>query len=478
MLINLSNLKYIFLYLSLGFILLMPGCSPLHKKTTDKNYYNENKLIEQKEPVSVTDDGKKQLYKLKSDKPLSIDDVIALALIQNRQIQIALRNEKIAKDRIDQSFSEYLPSLELSSNYNYRNNDPGMKNPTTGAKNISGEKGTFASSVTASYVLTDFGGRSCRLNAAEIDKLIAKFVSLEEYQRITFEVTEFYFKVLQAKHFFDVAKKAVARCSKQVDISMDLFKNEIVAKNDVLSSEIRLAEAKQMLITAENNEILIRAALNFKLGIDIDNQTDIIDITEIPKFPLEYKRCLLMAIDNRPELKRLKSEKEKAKNNLKAKKAEFAPQIRAEGSYNYSSDEYRLNDSYLAAGIFLQWDFIKGGKVPAKIREAHRFIEQAEDFIKLQNDAIALEVKTAFLRCDENRKRIDVAKQAVNQADENLRIFEDQYKEALVSINEILIAQTLITKTNFDYYTALYDYHIAFARLENAIGTRILVKNK
>jgi outer membrane protein TolC len=58
----------------------------------------------------------------------------------------------------------------------------------------------------------------------------------------------------------------------------------------------------------------------------------------------------------------------------------------------------------------------------------------------------------------------------VEQAKENLRIIEEQYKEQVATQTDVLVAQTLLTQTMTNYYNALYDFKIAKAVLMRAIG--------
>ena len=398
--------------------------------------------------------------------------------MRNQRIRIALRNEGIADDTLAQVFSQYYPSINMRAGFTTRNNDPGLTNPDTGADMVSGERDVFSGSVSASYLLTDFGGRYYRLKGAQLDAAISRIVSLDEYRKISFEVAEAYFNLLEAQHFFKVAEDSLQLFAKQLKVSRDMYENELVAKNDLLSAEIGHARAQQTLVTGENNIALSKATLNFILGIDIDNATQIQDVTGVPEVSLDYQRLLIVAIDNRPELMRLRKEKNKAEANLKEVKSEFAPSIVANAGLYASSDDYHLNKDYLSAGIFLQWDLIKGGKIPARVRQAGRFVEQVEDRIQLQDSAVSLEVKSAFLRIEENRKNIIVAKSAVIQSEENLEIFQDQYKFNLVSITDVLTAQNSLTRSRFNYFATLYDYYKSLARLENAVGARIFSRDR
>ncbi|MBW1813960.1 MAG: TolC family protein [Deltaproteobacteria bacterium] len=408
--------------------------------------------------------------------PLSLDEAVSMALLRNQRIRIALRNEGIADDALAQVFSQYYPFIEINGGFTSRDNDPGLSDPKSGRIQISGEREVFSGSIFANYLLTDFGGRYFRLKGAQLDAAIARIVSLDEYRNVTYEVTESYFNLLKARHFYDVAEGSNRLFAKQLQVSRDLYDNEIVAKNDVLSAEIGLANAQQALVTAKNNIAITKAILNYILDLDIDHPTEIEDVTAPPDVSLDYRRLLLLAIDRRPELMRLRSEKNKAEAVLKATIAEFAPSIVASAGYRTTSDEYPLNKDYVSAGIFFKWDIIKGGKIPARIRQARRFVEQVEDRIALQDSAVALDVKTAFLRVDENRKNITVAEKAALQSEENLRIFQDQYHYNIVSITDVLAAQSSLIRSQFNYYTTLYDYHLSLSRLESAIGTRIFSK--
>ena len=89
-------------------------------------------------------------------------------------------------------------------------------------------------------------------------------------------------------------------------------------------------------------------------------------------------------------------------------------------------------------------------------------------------DKISLEVKQAFLRIQESEQNILTVEKAIEQAKENLRITEEQYKEQVATETDVLVAQTLLTETLTNYYNALYDFKIARAVLNRAIGQEVL----
>jgi outer membrane protein TolC len=58
----------------------------------------------------------------------------------------------------------------------------------------------------------------------------------------------------------------------------------------------------------------------------------------------------------------------------------------------------------------------------------------------------------------------------VTQAEENRRLNEERYQEQVGTATEVIDAQTLLTRTRVNYWTALYDHQMAKAELLWAMG--------
>jgi outer membrane protein TolC len=114
---------------------------------------------------------------------------------------------------------------------------------------------------------------------------------------------------------------------------------------------------------------------------------------------------------------------------------------------------------------FWQWGRTLYGRKEKLSRLAQAKISKADTL-----DKIELEVKQAFLRIQESERNILTIEKAIEQAQENLRITEEQYKEQVATQTDVLVAQTLLTETMTNYYNALYDFKIARAVLNRAIG--------
>ena len=68
---------------------------------------------------------------------------------------------------------------------------------------------------------------------------------------------------------------------------------------------------------------------------------------------------------------------------------------------------------------------------------------------------------------------ISSAKKAVESADENYRISREKYKSGIGSNLEMIDAQTALTEAKTNLYQAQFDYQIAKARVNRALGREI-----
>ena len=58
----------------------------------------------------------------------------------------------------------------------------------------------------------------------------------------------------------------------------------------------------------------------------------------------------------------------------------------------------------------------------------------------------------------------------MTQGEENLRLNEERYKESVGTATDVIDADTLLTRTRVNYWTAVYDHQMAKSQMLWAIG--------
>ena len=84
--------------------------------------------------------------------------------------------------------------------------------------------------------------------------------------------------------------------------------------------------------------------------------------------------------------------------------------------------------------------------------------------------AIRLQVRQSWLDIQETRQRMTVAGQALEQAQENLRVARDRYTSGMGTNTEVLDAEALRHKSETNHIDAIYDNALAQLQLRRAVG--------
>ena len=123
-----------------------------------------------------------------------------------------------------------------------------------------------------------FHGLALRVShrLAELDVELAQVEKERVRQELVFHVKEAYYRLLQAKRRAEEAQKSVERLRAHVKEARGLYEQGLIAKNDLLQSEVALAEAEHALVIAQNAVELARSQLNVLLQRPVTARTEVV----------------------------------------------------------------------------------------------------------------------------------------------------------------------------------------------------------
>ncbi|MEY4932125.1 MAG: hypothetical protein RLZZ403_445, partial [Pseudomonadota bacterium] len=176
------------------------------------------------------------------------------------------------------------------------------------------------------------------------------------------------------------------------------------------------------------------------------------------------------ALQNRHEIAALTAQGEALGHAAAAERSRLAPQVSLTGGYQYLENQALDRDTFAMAGVGVRWALFDGGQVrnrSASLRQTQRATEQRLDDLR---SMIALEVRQAWFTLQESRARTEVARGAVEQAEENLRIASQQYAAGLVNSTRVLEAEALRVQSLGNRENAVLDVSLAQLRLARTIG--------
>ena len=402
---------------------------------------------------------------------LTLKQTIDNAIKANLGLQASREEIKATEATKKAQRTNFFPTL--SATYRYDRND---------GENIliPDERYTFVASFTQPLftgfdLINRYKIASLGLDAAKIEERLVR-------QDIIFEAKNIYFELLRTQKLLNIAKETITQINSQKEVAENYYQVGMTPLNDLLQAQVELANAKQELIIAKNNMENAESDFNTLLRRPIDTPVAIEDILDYSPFEKDLDYCFAEAEKNRLEITIADLNVEIGEKELKLARKDYYPSISLQGNYYRMGTEPDLSDpssdlsdsSSWDIQAVATWNFWEWGRTYYGVDEKLSRLSQAKLRKKEILDNIQKEVKKTYLRTKEAEKAIITIETAIEQAKENYRINEERFKEQMATSTDLLIAQTLLSRTMTNYYNALYAFQIAKAALYRAMGQEII----
>ena len=330
---------------------------------------------------------------------------------------------------------------------------------------------THSNTLTASMPIYTGGKLSGTIKQAKAGYLISEQGLQKAYNDMRTTVTNGYFDMLQADNMQKLGRESVERLADHLKNVEAQYEVGVVAKVDVLRSQVELANAKQSLIKAENAYQIAEANLNKIVGLPMDTQLKLDNLLVYTPYENDMQYCLDYAAMHRPELEQAKQNVEAAKGALRVAISGHMPQVAATASQNWNNKNWPGDENgNWYVGVSVGLNIFDSGVTTSKIHGAEADLAKAHETYRDTVDAVNLDVRSNYLNLREAEKRIDTTKLAVSQAEEDYRIAQLRYMNGVGTNTDVLDAQVALTDAKTNYLQAMYDYNTCKTNLETAIG--------
>ncbi|NOY53094.1 MAG: TolC family protein [Deltaproteobacteria bacterium] len=413
-----------------------------------------------------------------SDKSLrlTLEEAVRIALTQNSEIKMAESSVAAAREAARSKSADLLPKFETRYSAVRLNDDPEVIFGK-GLEFIAGSKPNYRWTVGFTQpVFTGFALTTAKeLAALGVDT--ARLNKEEAEEEIILRTRAAYFQHLLAERLKGVAEEAVRRLRAHLKDAQALYDAGMIPQNDLLKSKVRMAEAEQEEVRAGNRVELTRSQLNLLLRREINAKTQLTDVLTWTPYNLTLKDSLARGLAKRPAIQATQLAVEKADKGVRLAESRYYPNLVMVGEYERQGDTAAVNGNgytntkNASIGLEARWTFFEWGKTGAEVSRSRYEKERAVEAGRRLRDRIALQIKQAWLDLQTAGKNIETAKTELEQAKENYRITDLQYKEQMTTSTEVLDAESLLTQAETHNYGALYGYNLARASLERAMGT-------
>jgi outer membrane protein TolC len=395
-------------------------------------------------------------------------------LRNNPRLRAALAAIERTQGQEQAAFAPFLPQVELLTHSGVTSQALGPASAgMTGIILPSGDgvHGYAQAEVQLQWTLCDFGRTSGRYGQAVAREQIASLQAGRAEETVAFDVATGYLQALEAKASRVIQEEAIRRAEATLHDTLSRRAAGVADKDDVLRSDVELAEAQDGLDIAEERELAALARLNNSMGRNASLPLQLIESETSPPFGQSLLQCLELAASQRREIGVARQAIAAAQNGRQAVAAEFLPKVYALSSAGVIGGEHILQGTQEGAGLHIDVPLYAGGRHKGDLRAAEADIREASANAQSIVDAVSLEVTLAYRSVATAQKRIDHLRPAITEARENLRLVGNKYRNGSATPTDIVDAETTLTRAQQRFSSATYEYLAALARLDYALGS-------
>lgn len=323
------------------------------------------------------------------------------ALAVDRSLKAARENTAAAESLLEAARSSRLPGVSLEAGYTALDQTPAFRADLLGQQLQMPMAQQESAAYKAMATLPLYtGGRIERgIDAAAAGLEAARLGETADVQNLRLRVADAYVNVLRAGRMLRVAESHVESLAAHARDVENLHEQGMVARSDLLSARVALADARQKALQAANALDLARAAYNRLLGRPLEQAVRLDELALGGQASLA--RLTERALVQRSELAALARQIEGLRHQAAAVRGENRPQLALSGGYGYQQNRYQVHEGQWMVILGARWNVFDGGVISHRAgaveHQAAALTEQREDIASM----IGLQVRQAWLDVEE-----------------------------------------------------------------------------
>ncbi|MBI3804522.1 MAG: TolC family protein [Nitrospirae bacterium] len=407
---------------------------------------------------------------------LTLDQAIDLALRFHPTLRTARATTQVQEARLGEARSDFYPKVDLTADYRRSTANFAPSSQTGSSLNRLAGLGTsnssfdnYSSVLSLQQRIFDFGKTGATVESAREEVQASRWTEEATREDVVVNVKVAYFALLGTRYLVRVNEETVQQFEQHLEQAQGFFSIGTRPKFDVTKAEVDLTNARLNLIRAKNNAEVARVTLANAIGLPNQSIGELEDILNFKKFEVTEKEALEEAMSQRPELRSILATKRAAEASVRATQRAFFPVLSGTADYTYRGQDFPLIWNW-DVGLNLTFPIFSGFLQKSQVAEARANLGTVFGNEELLRQNIFLEVRQTYLNLLEAEERVLTSNIVVRQAEENLELANGRFQAGVGTSVERTDAQVLLTNAKTTQIQSLYDYKVAVAHLEKAMG--------
>jgi len=408
---------------------------------------------------------------------LTLKEARTQALENNHRLLEQAAHIESAEIGYDIATSRRLPEVSATGSALYFTNPPSALFPD------------FISNVGLNAQYLIYGGDKITngITAARLQIGVAETQKRLSEAELMLSVDQNYWELIRLQEQVALAEENQRFLEALIDEIQDYYDAGLIQKNDLLEAQVSLNEASLQLLQAQQGQSLARYSLAQKMGAESETDFVIPDSIEIGENdPLVIQSMMEQALSQRAEIQLQAQQLELTEIRRAIDDAPFRPQIAlavnaiysyanvAEGGGGSEEAPALLEEHFTTVypQLSLSIPIYRAGRrklirnqYSSKLLAQREALEETEALVEL-------EIRQALYQLNESTENIKLSQQSVQQADENLRLLQNQFEAGTATGKDVLEAQAIKQRAYANFINAKAQHKINQSILMKAIGKR------
>ena len=403
---------------------------------------------------------------------ITLQEAINRAVMVSPQIAQAEQSVLNARESKRTAVGSFLPTISTGSGMSVRSTDrfdPGTDRVVSGSAN------SYNANINARYNLFQGGQRFSELSRTKADYAAAEALRKDQDFNVIFQTKNLFFQALRQQELREVARLRIEQATQSLEMTRMRQQLGGGTVSDTLRARLELINARQALLTAENDTQIARFGLGRQVGMSEPVAPVVPEGLDPTPLGLEQIEVLRMAESESPSVVAANANLTAAEKAYSSARASYLPTFSLNSGYSWSNQQASFDQGLTSWNLNLNMSYplFNGFSREASVVRA----ESSAYVARLQEDdarrGARQEADAALRFLETSNMAIDIAEEALLVANEDLRVTRERYRVGVAIILDVVTSQIAVDQARVGLVNARYDYVLARAELEAILGMEL-----
>lgn len=393
---------------------------------------------------------------------LDLSDFLGLALSRSPDTRIAWANARAAAQSYGASKGSLFPQLSLDLTATT------LQTAATQGRSAV-QQTVYGPSLSLTWLLLDFGGRSGSIGAAREALLGFDWTHNAVINDLILRVAGFYYTAAADRALTLAQRATLEEAQTSLAAAEERRANGVATIADVLQARTAVGQALLASQTDEGNLAVARGQLATAVGMsplvefEIDSLAGVGDIGAVS---VQVDSLIETALAHRPDLAAARAQAAQSHQQARIARAQQLPALTATANAGrtYVVDPTHHSDTYTAT-LGLSIPIFNGFAWTYSARAADALAEAADYRATSVAQQVTLQVYTAYHSLQTATQQVATARDLFRSAQQSTEAALGRYKEGVGSLLELLQAQQALADARAQLIGARLNWHVSLIQL-------------